>query len=203
MKLWIILLILATLPANSRQQSNTEDTKSPKDVVEQFVKMDAGGARLTQEGWYRTAHFFVRPLALPQDKKILVVSDTFELREGEMKGDRAKFHVFFFHFYGQLDARLHFEPASHRASNGALIKDGLLSSYDLARTENHLEFEPGASEIREVRGPAEWKIENAQVTPTISLTTAIRYVTEMRDKTADPVAKKHADETLAALSKLH
>jgi hypothetical protein len=48
---------------------------SPKEVLEQFVKEDTSGARLTTEGWYRTAHFFVRPMLSTLDKKILIVSE--------------------------------------------------------------------------------------------------------------------------------
>jgi len=48
-----------------------------------------------------------------------------------------------------------------------------------------------------------WQIQGPPGAPWTTVNTAIRYVLEMRAKTADPVIKKNADQTLAELMKLH
>jgi len=202
MKFTLTSLTVALTAALS-WQSSTEGTKSPKDVLEQFIRMDADGARLTRDGWYRTSRFFVRPVLPPPHKSVLVVSDTFEVEVYEMKEDRAKVNVFFLNFYGRLDPQLNLEPAPKREPNGALVKEGMLFPYNLIRTDKHFEFEPGADAPKEVSGSVEWRIEDPRAIPAVSLATAIRYVTEMRDKSTDPAIKKNAAQTVAKLKKLH
>jgi len=56
---------------------------------------------------------------------------------------------------------------------------------------------------REVNGSLEWRISGPLRQPQISIGTAIRYVTEMRDKATHAVVRKNADQTLAKLKALH
>jgi hypothetical protein len=51
--------------------------------------------------------------------------------------------------------------------------------------------------------PAAWKIEGPLPEPLVTVDKAIRYLTELRDKSPDPVIKKNADHTLAKLKSLH
>ncbi len=53
--------------------------------------------------------------------------------------------------------------------------------------------------VKELDGPLAWRIEDTFFEPFITLETAIRYVTEGRDKTADPIIKKNAARTLSIL----
>ena len=47
------------------------------------------------------------------------------------------------------------------------------------------------------------QIDDSRGIPWTTVSTAVRYVLEMRDNTADPTIKKNADETLAQILKLH
>ena len=52
-------------------------------------------------------------------------------------------------------------------------------------------------------GTRGWQIDDSRGIPWTTVNTAVRYVLEMRDNTANPTIKKNADETLAKLLKLH
>jgi hypothetical protein len=49
----------------------------------------------------------------------------------------------------------------------------------------------------------QWKIEEPARVLWLNRETAIRYVAEMRDRTRDPLIKKNADRSLAALRRQH
>lgn len=89
------------------------------------------------------------------------------------------------------------------APGNGLIREGINADYALVLTDKHRELGPDRHESKEVSGVREWRIENTPSFATITLATAIRYVTEMRDKTTDPTIKKNADHTLAKLKTLH
>jgi hypothetical protein len=50
-------------------------------------------------------------------------------------------------------------------------------------------------------GPSRWRIEQAPDEQWVSVATAIKYVTQMRDATRDPSIKADADKTLAILAR--
>src|SRR5258708_18393201 len=118
------------------------EAKSPKQVVEEFVRRDLGGERLTEKGRSTLSGFFAQQSQPQKDEKIVLVSPEYDLTQAEGSSDRAKFHVLFRQFYGKLDSALNFEPALDSASNGVPIKRGILSSFALIRVGKHGESEP-------------------------------------------------------------
>jgi hypothetical protein len=192
--------LVAVLYGTSAAEQTT--TKPPKEVLQEFIKMELQGARLTPEGRSKTAHLLVRASTAPPDP-IDIVSNNFEVPETTVTEDSVKLNLYFPYFYGWLDSSLHFKEALHMAPGNGLIREGINADYALVLTDKHVELGPDRRETKGVRGVQEWRIENTPSFATITLATAIRYVTEMRDKTADPVTKKNADETLAKLKKLH
>jgi hypothetical protein len=68
-------------------------TKPPKDIVEQFVKMDVEGARLTSQGWQEADALFVRPSEPPQPKVLLVIAWRYAVSDGPEKGNTADFYM--------------------------------------------------------------------------------------------------------------
>jgi hypothetical protein len=205
MKLSIIFAIGLALAAVIYGQSGAERaaTKPPKEGLREFIKMELEGARLTAEGWRKTAHFFVAPSRPLQNRKILVFSDEYEFHEKALTENRAELYIFFRDFYGQLDPKLRFELAAAYSPSRVLIKHGGSVDYSLVLTSKTPRLNPRVEEPKEGTGPADWKIERMPHDYTISLATAIRYVTEVGDKTTDLTIKKNADETLAKLKRLH
>src|SRR5882762_192049 len=191
---------ILTLASLALAQSDTERARSPKEVIREFVKLELAGARLTPEGRHGTATFLVLPgTAAPYP--INIVSDKFDVHEIPSAKNNPKLNVYFPYLYGQLDSALRFKEALHVTPGNGLIREGINAEYDLVLTNKHGEVEPDGREGRESRGAQEWRIENAPSFGTINLDTAIRYVSEMREKTNDPTVKKNADLTLAKLKK--
>lgn len=193
----ITVSLLFFMPA--RRSENTMLTA--KATLNDFITKDVNGARLFAEGWHEVAPYFLRPGPQPSVDTIFVVSDTFELKEGEANATRAQFHVFFPHAYGQLDKLARFRPRPNRAMNGALIKDGILMSYTLVIAQVGRNTNEHSCEGNEP-GLGDWKIENPPGAPAISIESAIRYVTQIRDQTKDTRVKKYAQESLAQLRTL-
>jgi hypothetical protein len=170
-------------------------TTSPKDVVDQFVKMDAEGERLTPEGWRQADALFVRPSEPPHTKVLLVIARHYAVSEATEKKNSPEFNMGY-EEVGRIDtASLRFAPSNGGIETRSFVKYTIVSgdvnrSPETAKTTSH-----------EGNKSSEWKIGGTQP-PAMHLTAAaaIRYVIQMRDKISDPTVKKNADQTLAKLS---
>jgi len=181
--------------------SGGQQVQSPKEVIQQFVKADLAGMRLTPEGRSKMAQLLVRPSTATPDP-IDIVSDKFEIHETPTTQGSVNLDLYFPYFYGWLDSALRFKAAPHMAPGNGLIREGINAEYKLVLTHKNAGPEPDKQETREAAGAQEWRIENAPSFATVSLATAIGHLTEMRDKSTDPGIKKNADQTLAKLKKL-
>jgi hypothetical protein len=154
-------------------------TPSAGDVFARFCKLDAQGGQLTDEGWQKIAALFVNPGKPRRDR--IIVTDGGGPLGPTPEGGKIAVGREYIHF-GHIDL------PQVRFSNG--------------------EFPPGTmireqgSYVVKVPGPggaAEWRIEGPVPEPKITVDAAIRYVTELRANAKDPVIRKNADRTLAAL----
>ncbi len=151
---------------------------------------------MTPEGWRKAAIFFVHPGSPPQKKTIALTSGKYQCSAGErwVKGNQAEIANGCFDL-GRIDHALRYAPPDPRYYKIAVI-------YHLLLTDKHWEIGPDGVAEKQVTGPLAWRIENAEPIFWLTVETAIRYVTEMRDKTTDPAIKKNAEQTLAKLKKL-
>jgi hypothetical protein len=85
-----LFLIVAALGVHG--QTGTNETKSPKEVVEEFWKLETRAGRLTPEGWRKAGIFFLHPNPILQKKTIAVVSGKYEYSVDEqwIKGNKAE-----------------------------------------------------------------------------------------------------------------
>jgi hypothetical protein len=83
------------------------------------------------------------------------------------------------------------------ASASACYGDDLFW-FTLLLSDVHWEIAPDGA-VKRVNGAYAWRIEDPNFEPLVTLDTAVRYVTEMRDKTAEPSIKNNADRTLTIL----
>jgi hypothetical protein len=60
----------------------------------------------------------------------------------------------------------------------------------------------GTGEAPDSAGLGDWKIEGPQRLRTATIPGVIRYLMEMRDQSDDPVVRRNADKTIAALKRL-
>jgi len=195
-KLLVLTTMLSFAVIATSARSSAGPGKSPKEVVERFCKMDAEGKLLSPDGANETAILFVSPYSWRRDQVIVVVSD-YVVRGPDLQGNSAYFTVDY-HTWGQLDSSLRFTR-----EEGSIpyrpVKDR--EYYDLVFTNRYNELgENGPKAV--VKGPLAWRIEATPSRPHVSVDTAIRYVTEMRDKSSDLASKENADKTIIALNRL-
>jgi len=75
--------------------------------------------------------------------------------------------------------------------------------FTLVLTSKHWEVD-SHGDVRESEGHPQWRInvDTAESPVWLTVSTAIRYVRDMRNQSHDPATRKNADETLAKLSRL-
>ena len=197
---WMLISIisLASMTSALSAKSPVAPEKSPKEVSEQFYRMERAGARLTPEGWHRAAGLFLRPGAPTQDKKIFIVKNDV-MSDTKVEGNRAEFYVQYLQL-GQLDSSGRFLKESKEPLEAGPISVRVL--YNLVLTDRHWELGAERGEAKEVKGSPEWLIEGFQPWLWITVDTALRYLTELRDKASDRGIKENADRSIAALKRL-
>jgi len=193
----ILSLFLMVVASRACGQSGTIEPKSPKEVVEEFWKLETEGGRLTPKGWYNAGIFFVRPSARPQKKTIAVISgrNKYSVDQRWIKGNQAEIANGCADL-GRIDAILRYTASDSRYDKSAVI-------YRLVLTDRQWEFGLDGITEKEESGPRAWRIENPEPLLWITVDTAIRCVKEAREKTTDPTIKKNAGQTLAKLMQLH
>jgi len=185
-----LLLVGAVAAAITPSQGSR---RSPKEVVEQLCSSDADGGRLTAEGWYRSARFFLHPEPMPSVPTVVVMKGAFAIGSAELDGSQARVGVEYL-MLGRIDSTMHFAWAG---DSPGPVK--WRSFYTLVLTDVHSEFKEDRRSLHEVRGPLEWRIKDFQPQPVVSVATAIRFVESQR-RSADPAIRRNADRTLALLA---
>jgi hypothetical protein len=97
---------------------------------------------------------------------------------------------------GQIDSGLRFMSPTRRYFKNSRY-------FNVVFTDKRFELGAKGEVAKEVTGSQSWLIEDLNDSLMLTVTAAIRYVDEQRDKTIDPVLRKSADETLAKLKTLH
>ena len=192
----VSLFVMVAVPS-ILGQSQTRATKPPKEVVEQFWKFETEGGRLTPEGWRKAAIFFLHPNPILQKKTIAVISRKYEYSVDErwINGNEAEIANGCFDL-GRIDDSLHYTPPDPRYHKTAVL-------YHLVLTDKHWEIGPDGVTEKEITGPPAWRIKNPEPVLWLTVDTAIRYISEMRDKTKDSTIRKNAEQTLTKLKNLH
>jgi hypothetical protein len=189
------ILILLLLAISSLAQSSAARPDSAKAVVEKFWKMETQGGRLTPEGWRAADSFFRRPIEPPTEKVICVVDNDFSVGDPIIKGDTAVVVVNVGGLIWKINPKMHISVLSDQVKGFVGNK--------LVLTSKHWEVGPDHRTLREVTGPPEWRLEKETNYVYLAVDTAIRYLTQARDSTADPVIKKNAEQSLATLKRHH
>jgi len=182
--------LISSLPQQERR-----GVASSEGIVEQFVKMDVKGSRLTAEGWRTADDLFVKHTEPPRVKVLVVIARDYAVSKSPEKGNE---NIYFFGYeqLGNIDtSSLRFTP-----TNSGYIKNQL-DSYTVVPTNAH--FRPG-DETAPKQQPnpiGEFRIDGAQPKAVhITAETAIRYLKEMRAKVTDSLTRKNADIAIAKLS---
>lgn len=176
-----------------RLEPSAEPRQSPAAVLSQFVALETDGKGLSAEGRRELDALLVQPATWRTDK--IHVARGFVVSNAIFMGAKGILDVEYTAL-GDLDSSLHFSNGVH---GGGRVREG----YTLALSNKY--SLPGANgkPAQELIGPSRWKVADSPPEQWITLNTAIRYVTEMRDRAADPVIKTNAEQTLAKLMSLH
>jgi hypothetical protein len=174
--------------------------RSHTEVVDEVWRMATQGKLLTADGWREACGFFTEPTQFAGNKVVRVMSNdwgpAYQLTSKDDSADVAVGYI----DLGEIDSALSYKPAPKAES----IKQGYL--YHLVAVPAYtLMYGPDGKTLIEKKpvGYRVWQIQGQPGPPWTTVNSAIRYVLEMRDKTTDPAHRKNADETLAALLKLH
>jgi hypothetical protein len=173
----------------------------PRDVVELYWNLGVRGELLTPEGWKRSSGNFKPPNPLPQDGSFDVFSNDYGIDAARVTADTAIVQVGFMNV-GRIDALLRYNGPLPVPS--AVLETAFLFRLAITPVYNVMYGPDGKTIIEKKQtGNSAWTITEPKLKPWTTVNTAIRHVLEMRNKTADPVIKKNADETLAKLLTLH
>jgi hypothetical protein len=178
-----------TLPAGTVQES-------PSDVAKQFIALES---RLIPAQWDEVEKFFAETPKPQWDHANIVdivgtgVAASEDSAEAEVSTNSL----------GELDLsmRLSNYPSFRQPLDGssasACFGDDKFG-FMLLLSRKHWKIAKDGT-VKESDGPLAWRVEYTSFQPLITLDTAIRYVTRMRDETSDPAVKTNAAKTLRIL----
>lgn len=212
---YLVLSLCLIYPAPARAQAPSPP-RSPKEVLEAYRKLDAEGGRLSAGGWYKASEFFVKPARPPQQYVLLVVrGERMWDRPMSVGGeDRVRIDVDC-DALGQIDSLGRFTslvgPSLIDPSGRPVLRPkppfvrgpaSLAMVYYLVLSDTYWEFGLNQEGPREVKGPPEWRIETFGYEPTVTIETAIRYLTKLLEESNSEVTRKNANKSIAMLRQL-
>lgn len=188
------LIVLFGVIACAAQVHKSQRTPTEL-VIRRYEKFIADGSLLTPEGWKRASKLFDTSDPYPQNGEIWVVSTGGLVGEDWVRGDRAQVETKWNDTFGTIDSSLRLKPPGPRDS----IMMGEIFSLVFIHQPSGTK---GTGEAPKPAVLGEWKIDGPWRMRTATIPVAIRYVTEMRDHSNDPVIRRNADKTIAALKRL-
>jgi len=210
----VILMLISMAVSPIELPAQGPAPKPPGEVLRAFRKMDSEGGRLTTNGWYRAARYFVKPASPPRYRIVQVIKNETIEDHPRIIGNRTKVWTSRDDL-GQIDSAGRFTTLvspSLLDSSGHLRKKPwgpeihgpayFAAVYELVLTDTHWEFTPGHKDLREVRGAPEWRIEGAWRTPAVTVQAAIQYLTRLHDESGSEVIKRNATKSIADLQRL-
>lgn len=183
----LVLLILFTATATLAQSA----TKTPKQVVEEYCKLDAAGALTSSEGWPTISPLFVWPDAPGWDTFTVVRGYTVgtEKKVGKTATVPVQYEV-----AGVLDSTPRFRPAKVKKVTVVyrLVYDNKRFVMDADGNPDH----------EEASGAARWRISKPQNEPHVSYEKALAMAQDWLANTPDAGTKKNAERALAELKRV-
>jgi hypothetical protein len=158
-------------------------TASAKNVVEQFVKIDVKGARLTSQGWNQADELFTKHTEPSQPTFLVVIARRYAVSQDTTKKN---YFVLGYDDIGHIDiSTLRFTP-----THVSMVR-WFYSGYAVTRGHDG-------------NASSEWKIEGAQPKEMhVTVDAATRWVLQARDKASDPASRRNADQTIIKLKPYH
>jgi len=188
-----ILVALLFAPITFTAQAPQSNGKPTELVVVEYEKFVADGAFLTPEGWKKAGTLYEQSTAYPPNGEIFLMGTGGNLGEDWVKDNEAQVETKWTDYYGTIDSALRFKPPEHYVMTVYMFR--------LVYTNKHRDIGGNGEPLRELTGPWEWKLADPQTKRVTTTARAIEYLSLMRDKTDDPLIKKNADKSIAALKR--
>ena len=202
-KRFLSFLSLAIATAISASQVPERAENTPRDIVKNLWSIAARGELLNHDGWKRASGLFTKPVSYPGNDALLVFSDYYGVNNSAINGTSAVVDIEYADA-GRIDSMLRYSPPAQSGAYKTSFR------YRLVFVPRSLITYAGDGKtiLKKIEIPEDklWQIEGSpgvQDKPWTTVNGAIRYVLEMRNKTADPTIKKNADETITKLLNLH
>jgi len=191
---FLSMIILADLGAVAQTPASSQ--QSPKAVMEQFCKLEAEGKEISPDGGQGLVSLLHKQKLWARQGEI-VVATKYLVHGPDLQEDSAQF-VVDYHVWGRLDVSLRFARLEGRAANEPIR---VREYFRVVRSDTRLVLESDG-QWREVKSAPEWMIDTIPSTPHVSIDAAIHYVTQLGDKSNDPIIKENAQRTLVDLRAL-
>jgi hypothetical protein len=156
--------------------------------------MDAKRMQLESVGWSKMSELLVQP-GSPHQGRVTIVRDFVVSNASIQDENKAEVAVEYI-YLGRLDT------ATGLLDRAPLSDRKVRIDFALALTHNSGPSDHGSTVGGEPKNGAIWKIEAPPRESFLTVDSAIRYTTEILNKTSDPAVRKNADETLSKLAHL-
>jgi hypothetical protein len=192
----ILLSIALTLATNSA----VPQTPKPPDiptvrVVKQYLRLVARREFLSPGGWARAGKLFEATGPYPADSEISLMNTGGLVGEDWVKGDTAQVETKWTDYLGSIGSNLQYKPAQF----DCMVT---IYTYLLTYTNKHRDLTADGSVKRETTGPPEWKMQGPEKIRWATPRRALEYVQAKHDQSTDPVIRKNAEKTIAALKRI-
>ena len=191
-----VIFVDAQVPTDPQISSKQVNQKSPSEVAHRFLRLESG---LLPDQWSQLSDFFAR-VPRPQWDKVHIV-DVVHIGI-DTRGNSS--HVSLStNSLGDLDSSLRLSDYPPMrlplgvSSTSACYGDDHFGFNLLLSGKQRVITQSGAAD--QFERPLAWRIGDASFEPLITLDTAIRYVSGMREKAKDPAMKKNATRSLRIL----
>jgi hypothetical protein len=171
---------------------------APRQVLDEFVKAEIGGARLPSKGWIEMNRFFLAPSQAPDHLDFAVVSQQYTITDHPATKEKAAFDVFSQQSYGHIDAQsLIFKPQASETASGSPILQGSLVPVTMVASGTKAD-----DNRTDVTQQPQWKIVEQWPHPAVGLDAAIRYVKASIAETSDSSVRANGEKTIGILNKI-
>jgi hypothetical protein len=171
--------------------------ESPLKVAQLFVRLESGS--LPDQWGELTSYFVETPKPQWNHVQVVDVLAVYMDMDGQTHEGMSQVAISVLPL-GELDSSLrlsNYKMFRLPGNNSACKCDNYLG-FTLVLSDKHWQIAADGT-VKELDGPFAWRIEDTLFGPIITLNTAIRYVSQTRDKSTDPIIRKNAAKTLAML----
>jgi hypothetical protein len=193
-----IIIIPFLLQANAKTllaQAVHDKIISPKELIDEFVKIETTGGRLSAHGRRETCNFFVRASPYGAHPRILVIGPDYLVWEAFPVSNGKTQIAVEIEPKGFIDASLKFVPLSHHFMKNSAFYNLVFAAADLRSNSE-------CKSSKDMGDSKHWMIDGPNDVIMITSDIAIHYLEVERDRPADPALKKNASDAISQLSKL-